>query len=130
MKMNFKETVEEFDRMCEFYDDETENPFYEETNSDDWEDWWMWGIYHTESFNEIVEKFSHDHPKPIYPTIGELVKHIISDIREEDYWYIYTDWNKIKDIRIPEDKAKELGLTPINECGLTKYCDEGESEWR
>ena len=124
--MNFKETVEEFDRMCEFYDDETENPFYEETNSDDWEDWWMWGIYHTESFNEIVEKFSREHPKPIYPTIGELVNYIIAD---DNYGYHYTtdDWNKIKDVRIPEDKAKELGLTPINECGLNKY--EG-SEWR
>lgn len=127
MKMNFKETVEEFDRMCEFYDDETENPFYEETGSDEWEDWWMMAGYRPEKFNEIVEKFSHDHPKPIYPTIEELVKHIISDIHKEGYWY---HWDEIKDIRIPEDRAKELGLTPINECGLTKYCDEGESEWR
>lgn len=126
MKMNFKEIVEEFDRMCEFYDDETENPFYEETGSDEWEDWWMWGIYHTESFNEIVEKFSHDHPKPIYPTIGELVNHIIAD-DNYDYHYTTDDWNKIKNIRIPEDKAKEFGIMPINKCGLTKY---EESEWR
>ena len=130
MKMNFKETVEEFDRMCEFYDDETENPFYEETNSDDWEDWWMWGIYHTKSFNEIIERFSREHPKPVYPTIGELVNYIIGNLYD-DYGYRYTDdWDEIKDVRIPEDKAKELGLTPINECGLTKYCNEGESEWR
>lgn len=124
--MTFNEIVEEFDRMCEFYDDETENPFYEETNSDDWEDWWMWGIYHTRSFNEIVEKFSREHPKPIYPTIGELVSHIVADLCD-DCGYPYTDWNDIKSLRIPEDKAKELGLVPINECGLTKY--EG-SEWR
>ena len=123
MKMNFKETVEEFDRMCEFYDDETENPFYEETNSDDWEDWWMWGIYHTENFSEIVERFSREHPKPIYPTIGELVHYIASDLYDA-YGY---HWDKIKDIRIPEEVAKDFGIMPINECGLTKY---KESEWR
>jgi hypothetical protein len=125
MKMNFKETVEEFDRMCEFYDDETENPFYEETNSNDWEDWWMMAAYEPEKFNELVEKFSHDHPKPIYPTVGELVDYIVPNLYD-NYGYRY-DWNDIKDLRVPEDKAKELGLTPINECGLTKY--EG-SEWR
>lgn len=127
--MNFKETVEEFDRMCEFYDDETENPFYEETDSDEWEDWWMMAGYHPEKFNEIVEKFSHDHPKPIYPTLNQVLQHLLNcyNFSSKDVALFFDCYG---DKPISEEVAREFGIMPINECGLTKYCDEGESEWR
>ena len=120
--MKFSELVKEFDRMCEFYDDETENPFYKETDSTNWEDWWVLGSYEPEKFEEIVATFSKEHPAPIYPTIMDLLRHIAGYIGPE---YVNKPLNELVKEQIPQEVAEEWGIMPINECGLTKY-----SEWR
>ena len=122
MKMEFRELIKEFDRMCAHYEDPKENPFFKETLCEDWEEWYMNGAYEPEKFEEIVMKWVQKHPRPIYPTFRELIRSMIgvNDEREIE---------EVLDSRIPDEAAEKFGIVPINECGLNKYTDES-SEWR
>ncbi len=75
-----------------------------------------------ENFEKIVMEWG----QPIYPTFLELVHYLAQDIPNG----LNMPLSELMMLRIPEDKAEELGLMPINECGLNKYADEVESEWR
>ena len=71
--------------------------------------------------------------KKIYPTILELIRYIAQELplEEGQRWYDIP-LNELVSYRIPEKIAKEFGIMPINENGLTKYIDEEDlkSEWR
>ena len=126
--MDFQTLNTTFDRMCRFYEDEpTECPFYTITGSEEWEDWYMHGAFEPEEFEHVVTEWAKEHPIPIYPTFLELIHYIVN--HGEDTSLIGLNIDELLDRRIPDAAAEELGLVPINECGLTKYCED-ESEWR
>ena len=71
---------------------------------------------------------------PIYPTILELVHYIANHMPERKdgkVWARDIPLHELVMERIPDEVAEELGLVPINACGLREYVEEGEeSEWR
>lgn len=71
---------------------------------------------------------------PIYPTILELIHYIANRMPERKDGKIWARDIPLHELvmeHIPDEVAEELGLVPINACGLNKYVEEGEeSEWR
>ena len=72
---------------------------------------------------------------PVYPTVLELVHYIANRMPERKdgkVWARDIPLHELVMERIPEEVAEELGLIPINACGLNEYVEEEEkgSEWR
>ena len=112
---SFIEVNKKFKQICEYYRENEKGcqacPF--ETSCFDPPD-------NPEKTEEIIMNWQPD----IYPTILELIHYIAADISDG----LTMPLSELVMKRIPADKAEELGLIPINECGLTKY--EDGSEWR
>jgi len=132
--MEFQKVMEEFERMCDFYDQKNElycSPLYKETGSESWEDWCTYASTYPEEFESIVTKWAQQHPKPVYPTIGGLVAHMKNYLpeRKDGKHWDSVSFEELLRQEVPKEVAEELGIVPINECGLNKYVEE-ESEWR
>lgn len=126
----FKKVIEEYRRMCKFFVDEScdKCPLNYETFGfcDDVENMDL------DEFEDIVMTWSKENPKPVYPTLNELIQHIANNYNENNIKTVPKDTSVFckmyGDKSIPENVAKEFGILPINMCGLTKYTEE--SEWR
>lgn len=125
--MEFSEVIKQYNRMCSSYNDCHNCSFFNNGCSKD-----LWNI-RPHFFEETVMNWVHKNPEPIYPTILEIVRHIAAYLPEREDGKSWVHDIPISDTvmeRIPESIAKEFGIVPINEGGLSKYCEEEESEWR
>jgi len=64
-----------------------------------------------EKAEEIIMKWSKEHPQPIYPTIGELIGKICILMNINPL----TSINTIYDERLTKEAADYFGIKPINE---------------
>lgn len=119
--MEYQQLSEEFDRMCHYYKNNPyECPFYKITHSPERADWYLYGAFENhEKFENVVTAWAKEHPHPIYPTFWELIKWIVE--RGNNPLLEELDISELLNERIPDAAAEELGLVPINECGLNKY---------
>ena len=113
--MEFQFVIKEFNRMCSsIYDCQEDCPFYERCKSDEIYDII---IENPEEFENLVMTWSKEHPKPVYPTYGEVINAMLGF---EDHQAIHMD-PEIFNKEISEEVAKKFNIMPINLCGLTKY---------
>ena len=113
----FTEVMNKFNKLCMEYECDV-CPFKDEGCMDA-------AVDNPEEFEKKVMEWQPE----IYPTFLELIHYLAADIPNG----LNMPLRELVMKRVPADKAKELGLMPINECGLTKYTDEDEdigSEWR
>ena len=126
--MDFQTLKATFDRMCSFYKNKTEDcPFTTITGSDEWDDWYLFGAYEPEQFEQVVTEWVKEHPAPIYPTFLEFVTYLAR--KDNKGQLVNLPISELMNRRIPDAAAEELGLVPINECGLTKYVEEDIKQW-
>jgi len=64
-----------------------------------------------EKAEQIIMKWSREHPRPIYPTIGEIVNKICVLMNIDPR----TSINTIYDERLTKEAADYFGIKPINE---------------
>jgi hypothetical protein len=85
---------------------------------------------HLDEVEKALIEWDKEHPEKIYPTILEVLRYIAMHIQNGTNLPL----NELVKLRMPEEVAKEFGIVPINECGLSKYVLEDEeevkSEWR
>lgn len=113
--MEFHFVIDEFNRMCNSIRDcQKHCPFYERCKVNDTE---YFVFSNPEEFEKLVVAWSKEHPKPIYPTYGEVINAMLGF---EDHQAIHMD-PEIFNKEISEEVAKKFNIMPINECGLTKY---------
>lgn len=113
--MEFHFVIEEFNRMCSSISNcQKDCPFNERCKNDEIYDMI---IENPEEFEDFVMTWSKEHPKPIYPTYGEVLNAMLEC---ENHQAIHMD-PEIFNKRISEEVAKKFNIMPINECGLTKY---------
>lgn len=85
---------------------------------------------------EEAEKIVMKYQAPIYPKLIDLIHYIAVRMpprNDGKEWARDIPLYELVQEHIPDEVAEELGLVPINECGLTKYLDKDElevSEWR
>ena len=123
INMEFQKVIYEFDRMCGEVKCE-DCKLFKECNS-------TLILTHPKRVEEVVTEWAKQNPEPVYPTILELIRHIaayLPDREDGKSWLNEIPTSELVLQRIPKAAAKELGLVPINECGLDEYCEE--SEWR
>lgn len=120
----FKKVMEERRRMCSFIKGNCTRCrlYYINCNPSDDVD--------LDEFENIVMTWSKENPKPIYPTLNELIQHIANNYNANNIKTVPKDTSVFckmyGDKPIPENVAKEFGILPINMCGLNKYVEESE----
>ena len=116
----FFNVVNEFSRMCKLYDsycDTKECPIaalikeWEDIHEEEWESPCLeFARENPEEFEDVVMTWAKEHPTPIYPTIGEVIKKlcVLMNINPR------TCGNTIYDERLTEEAANYFNIKPIN----------------
>ena len=126
--MEFQFVMKEFSRMCKWCLDNCKpNPIYDNSSITCLEDWFD-DEESIKKFEETIMSWSNEHPRPKYPRFIDVLDNMIK-LSGKPEWHNMS-LQKILMEEIPENVAVEYGIAPINLCGIEKYNEEIDSEWR
>ena len=121
-KMEFQFVIKEFNRMCKWCDDN------DKPNPITVEQWLCEDEEQIKEIEEIIMNWSKSHPRPKYPRFIDVIDNMIQ-ISGNDKWRNAPLQTVLME-EIPANVAEEYGIAPINLCGIEKYNEEMDSEWR
>lgn len=114
----YNKVMEEYNRMCDYYysinhECNLDCPLSENNNPmlDNYSGCTEFLYKEAEKAEQIIMKWSKNHPQPIYPTIGELIGKICILMNINPL----TSINTIYDERLTKEAADYFGIKPINE---------------
>lgn len=114
----YNKVMEERNRMCDYYHSinhecDFDCPLSEDNNPAlaNYSGCSEFLYKEAEKAEQIIMKWSKEHPQPIYPTIGELIGKICILMNINPL----TSINTIYDERLTKEAADYFGIKPINE---------------